>query len=61
MALTIAIQVPLKAAHPPAAATALLIALGGFRLAPRDMTILLLGVLLTAALGEAARRFRVRP
>jgi len=61
MALTIAIQVPLKASHPPAAATALLIALGGFRLAPRDMMILLLGVLLIAALGEAARRFRVRP
>lgn len=30
MVLTLAAQVPLKASHPPAAATALLIALGGF-------------------------------
>jgi hypothetical protein len=58
MALTLAIQIPLKASHPPAAATALLVALGGFRLVPGDLLVLIAGILLTAALGEGARRMR---
>lgn len=58
MALTLAIQVPIKASHPPAAATALLIALGGFSLTPREITVLVAGVLLVAVLGEGARQLR---
>ena len=56
-ALTLAIQVPIKASHPPAAATALLVALGGFSLTPREITVLVAGVPLVAVLGEGARRF----
>ena len=59
MVLTLAAQVPLKASHPPAAATALLIALGGFSLTWRDMGVLVAGILLTAALCEVLRRLRV--
>lgn len=60
MALTLAIQVPIKASHPPAAATALLLALGGFSLTPREITVLVADVLLVAVLGEGARRFRYK-
>lgn len=58
MALTLVIQVPLRASHPPAAATALLVSLGGFALTLHDITVLASGVLLVAALGEGARRLR---
>lgn len=58
LALSLLAQVPLKAAHPPAAATALLIALGGFRLDVRSMLILAAGILLTAGMGEVLRRLR---
>lgn len=58
MALILLAQVPLKASHPPAAATALLIALGGFSLNARTMAILAAGILLTTALGEMLRRLR---
>lgn len=51
-------QVLLKAAHPPAAATVLLITLGAFKLTWWDMAVLAVGILLTAALGEMARRVR---
>jgi len=52
-------QVLLKAAHPPAAATVLLITLGAFKMAWWDMAVLAVGILLTAALGEVARRARL--
>lgn len=58
LALTLLVQIPLRASHPPAAATAMLIALGGFSLNGRDMLILAAGILLTAALGEGVRRLR---
>jgi hypothetical protein len=58
MALTLALQVPLKAGHPPASATALLLALGGFSVSWPDMIVLAAGILLTAALGEVLRRLR---
>lgn len=61
MAVTLAVQVPLKASHPPAAATALLAALGGFRLTAREMLVLAAGIFLVAVLGEAARWLRSRP
>lgn len=58
MGLTLLLQVPLKASHPPAAATAMLIALGGFSLTWRDMGVLAAGILLVALLGEGLRRLR---
>ena len=58
MALTLVIQVPLKASHPPAAATALLIALGGIGLTAKELTVLVAGILLVTALGEGAKRLR---
>ena len=58
MGATLLIQVPLKASHPPAAATALLVSLGGFSLAWRDMGVLTAGILIVALLGEGLRRLR---
>jgi CBS-domain-containing membrane protein len=51
--LTIAGQVPLRAVHPPAAATTLLITLGAINPEWRAIAIISAGVILTAALGEA--------
>lgn len=48
----------LKAQHPPAAATTLLIALGGFRPTLHDMLALVVGVLIVATVGELFRRWR---
>lgn len=58
MGLTLLLQVPLKASHPPAAATALLIALGGFSVTWHDMGVLIAGILIVALLGEGLRRLR---
>ena len=58
MALTLLAQIPLRASHPPAASTALLISLGGFSLDRRSLGILTAGILLTALTGEALRRLR---
>ncbi len=55
---TLLLQVPLRAPHPPAAATALLISLGGFKVAPKDLGVLAAGILIVAALGEALRSLR---
>jgi hypothetical protein len=49
-------EVLLRASHPPAAATILLITLGGFNPSLRDATIITVGVLLTATIGVAIRR-----
>ncbi len=54
--LTAALQLGLRAIHPPAAATTLLIALGAFAFSVRDALVLVLGIVLVAALGEVLRR-----
>jgi hypothetical protein len=48
----------LKAQHPPAAATTLLIALGGFRPTLHDVLAIVVGVLIVAVVGELFRRLR---
>lgn len=49
----------LKANHPPAASTALLIALGIILPTPRGLAIVVLGIVLVAILGEVVRRLRL--
>lgn len=49
----------LKASHPPAAATMLLVALGGFEPTWRSAGIIVAGVLIVAVLGEAVRYVRL--
>ncbi|MFL5812401.1 MAG: HPP family protein [Bdellovibrionia bacterium] len=56
---TLLVQVPLRAAHAPAAATALLVSLGLFQPTWSDARIILLGVLITALVGEPLRRIRL--
>lgn len=56
---TILLQRPLRALHAPAAATTLLITLGGFAPTAADAASIALGVLLVAGAGEALRRARV--
>lgn len=51
----------LRATHPPAAATTLLISLGGFRPTAHDALTIAAGVLIVAVAGEALRRFRLEP
>lgn len=55
VALTLIAQAPLKATHPPAAATGLLITLGAIEPLGRALWILVAGIVLTALLGEGAR------
>ncbi len=57
--LTIAFGILLKASHPPACATTLLFALGGFAPTLRVVVIVLAGVLLLGVVGELLRRFRL--
>jgi CBS-domain-containing membrane protein len=57
--LTIAIGLLLHASHPPASATTLLVALGGFRLDLRTILVVMSGVLLIGVLGEGMRRARL--
>jgi hypothetical protein len=59
IALTLLLQAPLKAEHPPAAATTLLVTLGAFK-TTRDAMISLGGAALMAILGEAFRRLRLQ-
>lgn len=54
------LQLPLRVSHPPAAATALLIALGGVTLTPKEVGTLAASVLLVATLGEGMRQLRMR-
>ena len=59
--LTALVQPPLRAWHPPAAATALLITLGATRLSSSRTALALLGgVLVVAILGEWLQRARLR-
>lgn len=59
VALTLLLHVLLRANHPPAAATTLLIALGGFKITAKDMTALLIGILIITLAGELMRRARL--
>ena len=56
--LTIIINMLLRASHPPAAATALLVSLGAFT-TPTQILTLIIGVLIIAILGDALRRIRI--
>jgi CBS-domain-containing membrane protein len=54
------VQPSFRAYHPPAAATALLVALGAYRTNLNTAFALLLGVLVVALLGEWTQRLRLR-
>ncbi|HEU4643434.1 MAG TPA: HPP family protein, partial [Gemmatimonadaceae bacterium] len=60
VALTALVQPSLRAYHPPAAATALLITLGVHRVTWKVSLSMMAGVLLVALLGEWFRRLRVK-
>ena len=60
MALAALVQPMLKAPHPPAAATALLVTLGIVRPTTKSALALLGGVLVVALLGEWLQRVRLR-
>jgi hypothetical protein len=55
--LMILVQLLAQAEHQPAAATVLLITLGGFRVAWLDLSWLLVGIAIMAITGEVARRW----
>lgn len=57
--LALVAQTLLKIAHPPAAATILLITLGGFKPTTHDMLALAIGVCIVAVSGELMRRARL--
>jgi CBS-domain-containing membrane protein len=59
MALTMLGLLLLRAPHPPAASTTLLIALGGFKPTVDNALIVMAGVLIVATAGEALRRMRL--
>lgn len=50
----------LKASHPPAAATTLLVALGGFEPKVSSILTVLAGVIIVATIGESLRRIRLQ-
>jgi hypothetical protein len=53
---TVALQYALRALHPPAAATTMLITLGGFKPGLHTALLIAAGVVLVTLLGEGARR-----
>ena len=59
VALTMVGKVALRAPHPPAAATTLLVALGGVRANAPAAAAVAAGVLIIAALGDGVRRVRL--
>jgi CBS-domain-containing membrane protein len=59
IALLLLAETLTKITHPPAAATTLLITLGGFKPTLHDMASLATGVLIIAILGELMRRARL--
>lgn len=60
VAVTALVQPSLRAYHPPAAATALLVTLGVYRLSWKGSLSLMAGVLVVALLGEWFQRLRLR-
>jgi CBS-domain-containing membrane protein len=59
IALTLLFQLILRASHPPAAATTLLITLGGFNPNWKDISTIMIGVAIIAIAGEVMRRLRL--
>jgi hypothetical protein len=57
--LTLLLGYLLRASHPPAAATTLLVALGGFTPTGATIRTVIVGVLIVAAAGEGLRRLRL--
>lgn len=49
----------LSASHPPAAATTLLVSLGGFKPTVHDTATIVIGVVIIAIVGEGCRRWRL--
>lgn len=60
VALTLAAQIATRSSHPPAAATTLLVALGGFRPILHDAGAVVAGVLIVAAGGALLRPVHAR-
>ena len=58
--LAAALEILLRAPHPPAASTTLLIALGTFHPSVRDAVTLAAGILTVAVIGELFRQLRAR-
>jgi hypothetical protein len=58
VAIAAALEMLLRASHPPAAATTLLAALGSFHPTVRDTVNVAIGVAVVAVVGEALRRLR---
>jgi HPP family len=59
--LTLLVGSLAKASHPPAAATTLLVALGGFAEVPKGPIAIAIGVVIVAVAGELARRAVLAP
>jgi len=57
--LATVLEVILRAPHPPAASTTLLVALGSFKATGRDIADVLIGVIIVAIAGEVMRRMRL--
>ena len=60
IAVTTVLQPSLRAYHPPAAATVLLVTLGAYRLTWKSSLSMLAGVLVVALVGEWIQRLRLR-
>lgn len=60
LALAAALELALRASHPPAASTTLLASLGSFKPTLWDAAAVTLGVLAVAVVGEVFRRLRAR-
>jgi CBS-domain-containing membrane protein len=60
LGLAVVMELLMEASHPPAAATVLLITLGGFPPSLLSAVIIMVGVALLCALGEPVRRLRLR-
>ncbi len=56
---TMALQMLLRASHPPAVATTLLVALGAFRASGHDAVAIAVGVALIGLLGDVLRQVRL--
>ncbi len=55
-----ALEIALRAAHPPSASTTLLVALGSFKPTLHAAAVVLTGVLVVGVVGEGFRRIRIR-